>query len=69
MCCTCQQAKCISSVHTWSCLDEFPLQGQAWLCEELDFKDPGLQTTEQPSNANEFQSRPAKGTLETTTSG
>lgn len=39
------------------------------LHQKLDFKDPGLQATEGPSNVNELQSWPAKGTLETTTSG
>jgi len=66
---SCQQEKCITFVHIWSCLEEFPLQGQISPHEKFSFKDPGLQTTEEPSNANEFQLQPAKGTLETMTSG
>lgn len=57
--------KCFTPVHIPSCLEEFPLSLPIW----LNFKDPGLQTTEEPSNVDEFQSWPAKGTLEAATSG
>lgn len=48
---------------------QFPLSCPIWLHQKLNFKDLGLQTTEEPSNVNEFQSWPAKGTLEATASG